>query len=229
MLEATRQAQGRGAAPLGLGTAGRTTLALAVAGGVLLGGVLLAVLAAGGQMRSSHLLVVGTVLYFAGALLGFLHGAVLGYFGRDEGVDARGWRRQLLLAAGYSPLPLAAGWAISGWIATTAGNLLYGNPWLLIGTGFGLAAGVFTLGVAARCAWTALRAAYGRWPQRVAGTAIVASAYAVLALAFLGVPAAAFGGLVPTGLGALLAAGALTTWVVGPVTTATLRNRGRVS
>lgn len=227
MFQGTMQAEER--ASLGLGTAGRTALALSVAGGVVLGGVVLALLAASGQMRSSHLLVVGTTLYLAGALLGFLHGAVLGYFGRDDGVDTRAWRRQIARAAAYSPLPLAGGWAISGWMATTAGNLLYGNPWLLIGTGFGLAGGAFILGVAARCAWAALRIAYGRWPQRVAGTFIVAGAYGVLALAFMGVPAAAFGGLVPTSLGAVLAAGALTTWVVGPVTAATLRNRSRAS
>ncbi len=228
MLEATKQTEGSGATGPGLGTAGRTALALSVAGGVLLGGVALGFLAASGRMRSSHLLVVGTALYLAGAVLGFLHGAVLGYFGRDQGVDARTWRKQVGLAAGYAPLPLAAGWAASGWMATTAGNVLYGNPWLLIGTGFGLAAGVFILLVAARCAWASLRLAYGRWPERVAGTAIVAGAYTLLALAFMGVPAAAFGGLVPTGLGALLGAGAVTTWVVGPLAAATLRNRSRV-
>ncbi|HEX9107306.1 MAG TPA: hypothetical protein VF832_08755 [Longimicrobiales bacterium] len=226
MFETTMaSAEREGSAQTGLGGAGRTTLALAVTGGVLLGGFLLGVLAATGQMRSSHLLVTGTVLYLVGAALGFLHGAVLGWFGRDEGVDGRGFRRQVLLAAAYAPLPLAGGWAISGWIATAAGNLLYGNPWLLLGTGFGLAAGLFTLGVGARCAWAALRAAYARWPQRVAGSAIVAGAFGLLAVAFLGMPATAFG-VVPTGLGALLAAGALTTWVVGPVATATLRRRG---
>lgn len=227
MFEGTKQTVEAPTSRMGLGTAGRTALALAVAGGVLLGGMILAGLAAAGQLRSSHLLVVGTVLYGIGAVLGFVHGAVLGYFGRDEGVDGRGWRRQMGLAIACAPLPLAAGWAVSGWIATTAGNVLYGNPWLLIGTGFGLAAGVFALGVAARCAWASLRAAYRRWPQRVVGTAVVMAAYAVLALAFLGVPAAAFGGFMPTGLGALLAAGALTTWVVGPLTSATLRHRGR--
>src|SRR5512135_2546380 len=104
MFEAMTETKKQATAPAGLGTAGRAALAMAVAGGVIVGGVVLGGLAAGGQMRSSHLLVTGTVMYVVGAVLGFVHGAALGYFGRDEGVDGRIWARQVGLAAAYSPL-----------------------------------------------------------------------------------------------------------------------------
>jgi hypothetical protein len=122
-------------------------------------------------------------------------------------------------------LPLAATWAASGWIATAPGNLLYGNLALLVATGFGVAGGFFALAWALRTAWAALVGAYGRWPQRLAGTALVACAFALLLVAFLAMPATAFGGFAPTALGAVLAAGGVTVWLVGPVTTLGLRRR----
>jgi len=209
----------------GIGLAGRTALAGAVAGGVLVGGFMIAALAVAGRMRSSDLLWPGTVLYVIGAALGFLHGALLGWLGREPGLSGSRARRQIGVAALYLPLPLACGWAISGWIATTAGNVLFGNLLLLVGTGFGLAAGVFVVGLAGRYAALALRNAYRRWPERVAGTMAVLAAFVVLVAAFLGLPAAVFGGVVPTALGAVLAAGAVTFWVIGPAATLGLRRR----
>ena len=200
----------------GLGLAGRTALAGAVAGGLLTGGFLIAALTVAGRMRSSDLI---------GAALGFLHGAVLGWLGREPGVSGTLARRQIGAAALYLPLPLALGWAASGWIATTAGNVLFGNLLLLVGTGFGLAAGVFALGLAGRYALRALTNAYGRWPERVAGTLVVLGAFALLLVGFLGLPAATLGGMTPTALGAVLAAGGITVWLVGPATLLGLRRR----
>jgi len=209
----------------GLGLAGRTALAGAVAGGLLTGGFLIAALTVAGRMRSSDLIGLGTILYLIGAALGFLHGAVLGWLGREPGVSGTLARRQIGAAALYLPLPLALGWAASGWIATTAGNVLFGNLLLLVGTGFGLAAGVFALGLAGRYALRALTNAYGRWPERVAGTLVVLGAFALLLVGFLGLPAAALGGMAPTALGAVLAAGGITVWLVGPATLLGLRRR----
>lgn len=216
---------GTAASEGGIGLAGRTAISAAVAGGVLTGGFVLGGLAVAGRMRSSDLLLLGSSLYLAGALLGFGHGAVLGYLGREPGTERAVARRQLRLAAGYAPFPVACGWAVSGWIAMFAGNVLAGSLWLLAGTGFGLAAGVFALGMAARYGGRSLVNAYARWPQKVAGTAIVATGFVVLALALMGLRKAAAGGTVLTGLGVFLAAGAVTLWVVGPLATAALRRR----
>ena len=230
MTTATMESGTRGAAatraPV-LGIAGRTAIAGAVAGGILSGGFLLAALTVAGRMRSSDLMGLGTILYLAGAALGLLHGAVLGWLGRDEGVDGGGARRQIAVAVLYLPLPLACGWAVAGWIATVAGNVLFGNLLLLVGTGFGLAAGVFALGITLRYAALALRNAYGRWPERVTGSAVAAGAFVLLLVAFLALPAAAPGGVAPTTLGAVLAAGAITVWLVAPAAAAGLRRRGQ--
>lgn len=229
MTTATIETGTRGAAATeapALGLAGRTAMAGAVAGGILSGGFLVAALTVGGRMRSSDLMELGTMLYLAGALLGFLHGAVLGWLGRERGVDGATARRQLGVAALYLPLPLACGWAIAGWIATVAGNVLFGNLLLLVGTGFGLAAGVFALAVALRYAGLALGNAYARWPERVTGTAVAALAFVLLLVGLLGLPAAVLGGVVPTALGAVLAAGAISVWLVGPAAAAGLRRRG---
>ncbi len=209
----------------GIGLAGRTALTGAVAGGIVVGGFAIAGLAVAGRMRSSDLLGIGTILYVVGAALGFLHGAILGWLGREPDVSGVEARRQIGLAALYLPLPLACGWAASGWIATTAGNVLFGDLLLLVGTGFASAAGVFALGLAGRYSLESLRNAYSRWPERIAGTTIVLIAFAVLLATFLGLPPVVFGGVAPTGLGAFVAAGALTLWLVTPATLVGLRRR----
>ncbi len=208
-----------------LGLTGRAALTGAVAGGVLVGGFAIAGLAVAGRMRSSDLLGIGTILYLIGALLGFLHGAMLGWLGREPGVSGERARQRILEAALYLPLPVAAGWAVAGWVATTAGSVLFGDPLLLVGTGFGLAAGVFAVGLAARYGLLAMRNAFARWPERVAGSWVVAAAFAVLLTAFLGLPPAAFGGVVPSAFGAVLAAAAISLWLVTPATLIGLRRR----
>ncbi len=210
-----------------LGLAGRVALSGAVAGGVLAGGFAIAALAVAGRMRSSDLIGIGTILYLIGAALGFLHGAMLGWLGREPSISGERARRQILGSVLYLPLPLAAGWAVAGWVATTAGAVLFGDPVLLIGTGFGLAAGVCAMGLAASYGLRAMRNAFARWPERVAGSWLVAAAFAVLLAAFLGLPPATFGGLVPTGFGAVVAAAAITLWLVTPATLIGLRRRRR--
>lgn len=211
----------------GIGLAGRTALMGAVAGGIVVGGFAIAGLAVAGRMRSSDLLGIGTILYLVGAAMGYLHGAILGCLGREPGVSSAEARCQIGLSAFYLPLPLACGWAVSGWIATTAGNVLYGDLLLLVGTGFASAAGVFALGLASRYSLQSLRNAYARWPERIAGTTIVIVAFAVLLATFLGLPPVVFGGIAPTGLGAFVAAGVLTLWLVTPATLVGLRRRQR--
>lgn len=227
MTAMTDRADAGAGAVRSLGVTGAMALSGSVAGGVLAAGFLLAGLAVSGGLRSSHLLVLGTTLYAVGALAGFLHGAVLGYFGRESGTDAATARAQLVLAAVRAPLPLACGWAVSGWIAMVAGNILLGNVLLLVGSGFSLAAGVFIIAVAANYALAALRNAYARWPERVTGTAVVLGGFLVLEVLFAGMPAAAFGGSALSAAGALAAAGGVTVWVVGPAATMALRRRPR--
>ncbi len=210
-----------------LGLAGRVALTGAVAGGVVVGGFAIAGLAVAGRMRSSDLLGIGTILYLLGAALGFVHGAVAGWLGREPSTTAETARRQIASAVLWLPLPLAAGWAVSGWIATTAGAVLFGDPVLLVGTGFGLAAGVFAVGLAGWYALKAMRNAFARWPERVAGSVVVTAAFVVLLAAFLGLPPAAFGGVAPTGFGAVVAAGLISLWLVAPAATLGLRRRRR--
>ena len=72
--------------PRGIGLTGRVAVSWAVAGGILLGGFMVALLTLTGRMNANGLLISSTLLFTLGGLAGFIHGGALGYL-KDQGVD----------------------------------------------------------------------------------------------------------------------------------------------
>lgn len=225
MTTGTMAAEGRTGAGLrtGVGLAGRVALTFAVAGGVLLGGVYMAVMTLLGQMSGHAVLLTALPLYVVGAVLGFAHGAVLGVLGRGE-VPRQEAMRGVALAALYA-IPLATiAFLPAGWIAMTQVALYVGRVGALVGTGFGWVVGAVLLAVAARFGWQALHNALALWPERRTGGVLVGAAFVALVVLLLADAPALFGLRVrTTALGAVIGGGMLATWVVGPLVTVALR------
>ena len=209
--------------PRGIGLTGRVAVSWAVAGGVLLGGFLVALLTLTGRMTANGLLISSTLLFTLGGAAGFLHGAALGYLGRGPETTRRQALAALALAALYTIPMMAAGWVATGWIAMTVGALYKHTALAFVGTAIGWAAGLAILTVAAMLGIQALRAAYARWADAPLGTLVVAAAFAGLLVTTLASRPTVWGiGLRVTEAGAVILSLVLALWVVGPVVTLAL-------
>ena len=230
MTNATMAAEGRTGAGLrtGVGLAGRVALTFAIAGGVLLGGVYMAVMTLLGQMSAHAVLLTAVPLYVVGVVLGFVHGGVLGVFGRGDVAREEGLRGVAL--AGLYTLPLATiAFLPTGWIAMTQAALYVGRIGALVGTAGGWVVGAVLVALAARYGWQAMQNALVRWPERKTGGVLVGAAYVALVMLLL-VDAPAFFGLRvrATALGAVLGGGLLTVWIVVPLVAVALRTLRRM-
>lgn len=226
MMTANATAAGRTGAGLtkGVGLAGRVALTFAVAGGVLLGGVYVAVMAMIGRTSGHAVLLTAVPLFVVGALLGYVHGAVLGVLGRGDGVTRDEAVRGTALAALYA-IPLATvAFLVAGWIAMTQAALYIGRPAALVGAGFGWVAGAVIVGTAVFYGGRALRNALALWPERTTGPALVGAAFVALIVLFLADAPALWGlRFRTTELGAVLFAGLATIWLVTPLVVVALR------
>lgn len=208
----------------GIGLAGRTAVLAAVAGGVALGGFSVAGMSLGGRISGSGLLLSAGALFLVGAVLGFVHGGVLGYFGREDGVDGPSAVRALARAALYAIPALAVAWVVAGWIALTVVAQFTGELAPMVGVGLGWLVGAGLVAWAASTGWRALRRAYARWPSARAGTFLVAATFAALMVVFQADhPEVWWLDVEFNAVGAVLAATAATLWIVGPVVTLALR------
>lgn len=208
----------------GIGRAGRTAVLGAVAGGVALGGFAVAGMSLGGRISGSGLLLSATALFLVGAVLGFVHGGVLGFFGREDGVDGHIAVRSLAKAALYAIPALAVAWVVAGWIALTVVARFTGEIAPMVGVGLGWLAGGALVAWAASTGWQALRKAYARWPSARAGTFLVAATFAALMVVFQADhPEVWWLDVELNAVGAVLAASAATLWIVGPLVTLALR------
>lgn len=213
----------------GIGRAGRTVIALALGGGLICGGVMIAVMTLTGRLSAHALLLTSTGLYLLGVALGLLHAIPLGLLGRDEGVDLRVAIRQQRRALLYTVAALGFGWPVAGWVAMSivardAGRF---GPWALTVVGWilGLAT-LFWCGIA--CG-RALAAAYARWPERRVGSALVLVSLVALMILLVGERPMLFGSrLRLTHVGGALVALLLTFWVIGPMVTYVLRALHRI-
>lgn len=207
-----------------IGLTGRVAVTWFMAGGLLLGGVLVALMTLSGRLSGHGIFMTATGLFVIGGLLGALHGAVLGLLGRPADMP----RHEALGALGRSLLYAVPGatvaWLLTVWIAMSAVASYLGRiaPMVLVGlawlAGFAVLAAAGTYGV------SALKNAYARWPQRQLGTVLVAGSFASLLLVFLAEQPRIW--LLPfrvTEVGAVLAAALLSIWVVGPLVTMALR------
>lgn len=207
-----------------LGLPGGVTVAFTMAGGVLLGGILVALMTLSGQLSGHGLFMTSTGLFVVGAAIGAVHGVTLGFLGRESGVSRRAAAGTIGRALLYAVLGAALAWLITIWVSLTFMAALTGRmgPTILVTVAW--------LGAMAVLSWAAvsgLRAlgnAYSRWPDRVMGSALVAASFAALLVSFLADrPEIWLARLRVTEVGAVLLASFLTIWVVGPVVTLSLR------
>ncbi|HSG47437.1 MAG TPA: hypothetical protein VLA43_06495, partial [Longimicrobiales bacterium] len=208
----------------GVGLPGRVAVSFTMAGGLLLGGVLVAFQTLAGRLSGHGLFVTASGLFVVGALLGLVHGLLLGFLGRPEGQRAREAVRALGRAILYSIPAAAVAWLLTVWIALTFMAVITGR------VGAEILVGVAWVGTAAVLSWAAItgvraiRQAYLRWPDPVMGTVLVAGSFAALLVAFLADrPELWLTHFRVTEVGAVLLATFATIWIVGPAVTLSLR------
>lgn len=208
----------------GIGTHGRVAVSWAAAGGITLGGILVAVMTLTGRLSGLGLLQTATGLFVIGAVIGLAHGATLGFFGRSRATTARQAAGDLGRATLYALPALAVAWLVTIWVAMTmaAGYL---DRWLpTVGVTLAWIAAAAFVVTAGIHGVRALRNAYARWPERTPGTALVAASFTALMALFLADRPEIWGlDLQVTETGAVLLAGFLTFWVAGPAITLALR------
>jgi hypothetical protein len=219
----TQQVLGNGV-PRSIGLHGRVAVLSGMAGGVALGGVLVAYLTLNGRLSAHALFMNATGLFIIGAILGLLHGVVLGYLGRPTAVTPRQVRGDMGRAALFAVPGLAVAWLATIWVAMTLVAAYTGRIGALIAVSVGWVAAGIILAVAALHAFKALKNAYARWPERRAGTLLTAASFAALLLIFLANRPEIWGlRLRLTENGAVLLAAILAVWVAGPMVTLALR------
>lgn len=195
----------------------------AVAFGMGLGGVTVALLVMTERL-SAHALIAASAVFFAiGAAIGLFHGALLGVLGRPEGWPVSKAIRSMLHGLIYLVPLLLLGWLGAGWAAALpivirgkhlfAGALTIG-AWLLV---------LLAVVVAVSTGLRATRHAFARWPDHRLGSALVGLTLASLVVTFaIEPPVVWFFNVQLTGFGAMLFALALTFWFYGPIITAGL-------
>lgn len=195
----------------------------AVAGGMGLGGVAVALLVMTEKL-SAHALIAASAVYFiVGAALGLFHGALLGVMGRPDGWTVRQTIRSMLHGMIYLIPLLLLGWLGAGWAAALPivirGRHLFAGAvtlaaWLLV---------LVAVVLAASAGLRAAKYAFARWPDRVPGSILVGATLVSLVTAFaIQPPTVWFFDLRLTGFGAMLFALLLTFWFYGPIITAGL-------
>ncbi len=207
----------------GIGPVGKVAVSWGAAGGVLVGGFLVAAMTLAGKLSGHALLLTSSGLFVVGAGLGFTHGAVLGWMGRARDVSRRVAVGQLGLAAVYAVPALLVSWLVAGWIAMTSVALYTGKMAPLVGSGIAWLVGIGLVVLSLEQGWAAIRGAYASWSNARAGTLIVAALFSGLLAAFLTERPELWGvHLRVTPVGAVLLALAATLWLAGPLVTLSL-------
>lgn len=210
--------------PRGIGLPGRVAVTWATAGGVLLGGFLVAAMTLSGQLSGSGLFFTASGLFVIGAVLGLLHGAMLGFLGRPPETTPREAAGALIRASLYTIPAVAVGWVATVWIAMTVVALYLGRALPLVGVAVAWGVGLAVVLAAGAYGWRALRSAYAGWAERRIGTAVVAMTFGALLLLFLADRPELWGlRFRVTEVGAVLLAALLSVWVAGPAVTLALR------
>lgn len=213
-----------GTVPRTIGLHGRVAVLSAMAGGVAVGGVLVAAMTLAGRLSGNAIFATATALFVVGALIGLAHGTTLGFLGRPAGVTPGRAGHDLGRAALYIIPGLAVSWLATIWVAMTIVAFYTGRVGPLVGAAVGWVAAGTILSATAVESLRALRNAYARWPERRPGTVLAAASFASLLLLFLSDRPEIWGiRLRLTEVGAVLLASFLAVWVAGPVVTVALR------
>jgi hypothetical protein len=195
----------------------------ALAGGMGLGGITVALLVMNEKLSAHALIAASAVFFSIGAAAGLLHGVLLGVFGRPDGVTPRQALRSMLHGVIYLVPLLLLGWLTAGWAAALPivirGRHLFAGAITIAAWMFVLVA----LVIAASSGLEAAKNAYRRWPDRVPGSLLVGLVLVSLVTAFaIETPTVWFWHLKLTGFGAALFAFVLTFWFYGPIITTAL-------
>lgn len=216
MSEPTRRPSGRDLRRE-LGFPGRVAVSWAMASGVLAGGVFLAVLTLLDRASAFGLFLTSTALFLGGSAFGFVHGAVLGWMGREDGMDGRAAGHSLGLGLMYVIPGLGFSWIASSLVSQTVAARFTGNVTAMGGVV------VAWIAVGAICIWAAregaraLRNAFGRWEDTLVGTWLTVLIFASFLTLFLSDLPELWGTQLQVGaVGAVLLAGFATTWLSGP-------------
>jgi hypothetical protein len=210
--------------PRGIGLHGWGTIAWSAAGGIALGGVLVAVMTLSGRLSGLGLFITASGLFLIGAVLGLVHALVLGYLGRPAGLAPAAAARDLGRSALYVLVALPFAWIVALWIALSMPAMYLGRTGALVAVGLAWAAGTGVLAAAGVAGWRMLRNAYARWPERRVGTVLVATTFAALLVLFQADRPEIWGlQLRLNATGAVLLAVVATLWIAGPVVTLALR------
>jgi hypothetical protein len=208
---------------LGLGSVGKLAVSWAVAGGILVGGVVVAGMTLAGQLSGFGLLLTATGLFAIGAVLGFVHGGLLGWIGRPAEMTRRQALTSLGMGVVYAVPALLLSWLVCGWIAMTSVALYAGKVGGLVGCGIAWMVGLGLLYLGAEQGWDALRRLYASWSNARVATLLVAALYGGLLAVFIAERPQLWGLPVQvTPVGAVLLATAMTLWLAGPLVAASL-------
>ena len=204
----------------GLELPAAVAISWSLATGMLLGGAAVVALVAADKM-SGHLLLMGSVVLFAiGALIGLVHGVILGIAGRPEGTTPREAVRAMLHGLFYYPFGLLLAWAVAGWVAAMPLALLGHHILGAAISALAWVAMIATVYFAGSTGIHALGLAYRRWPDRLPGTIMVGATLVALLVAFaIQPPTIWFSDVTLTYPGAVVLALGATFWFYGPIIT----------
>jgi hypothetical protein len=203
--------------PANLGLVGQLATSWGVAGG-LLGAAVVSAHMVAGHVSSSIGFLTTTLFFVAGSLIGFLHGGILGYLGRPDGVSRQLALRRLALGALYAVPAMLVGWVLALALALSAVGVVARRPAFLV------LAVVGWTGLAVAVSWAVVEARQAlphlcqRWPgARAALVLLVLAFLALLPFFLISRPAIWVIGVRPTETAAVFMALAATLWIGGPL------------
>ncbi|NIP79238.1 MAG: hypothetical protein GWM90_08525 [Gemmatimonadetes bacterium] len=203
--------------PSELGLVGQVATSWAVAGGLLAALVVTGHVLAG-ALSSSLGFLTTSIFFVAGAVVAFLHGAILAYVGRPPDVDRRMALHRLALAVVYAFPAIALGWILSMMLSLSAASYVSGRTLALAASilAWVAAAGVFVWAVVETRG--AVRNLCRRWPGAQAVLAAMTLAFlAALPVFLVTRPEMWVVGVRPSATAAGFMALAATLWIGGPL------------
>ncbi len=207
----------------GLDLPAAVAISWSLAGGMLLGGATVVALILTNQMSGHLLLLASATLFAIGAVLGIVHGVILGIVGRPEGTTPRQAWSAMVHGLLYLVPALLLGWLTAGWVAAMPIALGGGHVVAAVISAFAWIGMLLTVYFAGSTGLHALTLAYRRWPDRVPGTVMVGATLAALLVAFaVERPTLWFTDVRLTLPGAVALAFAATFWFYGPIITVSL-------
>lgn len=202
-----------------LGLVGQTSTSWGVGGGLIATLVVCGHVLAG-SVSSSLAFFTATLFFIAGSAAAFLHGGLLAYLGRPEGVSRSQAVSRIVLGAGYAIPALALGWFVAMILVLSALAFRSGNYLAFAAALLGwLAAGAFLTWAAVETSRT-LSHLLRRWPDARAVLTTLALAFLALVPIFIVTqPEIWIIGVRPTATTATAMALVATIWIAGPLVT----------